>query len=469
VDSADATTGNHPLARRRGGVLCHISSLPGAHRGGTLGTQALRFLDFMARAGLTVWQVLPLNPPDRFGSPYHSASLFALHEGLVDPALDVTNAQQLRRYTDRRGEAFERFLRSEAYWLTDYCRFRTATVHHGADWYAWPEGLRSHDAQALARFDRRWRPQLEAARLAQFAVHDAVTSLREEAASRGVLLFGDMPLYPAYASADVWAHQALFELDDGGRPRRVAGVPPDYFSADGQLWGNPLYDWQALARTDYAWWTERLAAQLRLLDVVRIDHFRGLEAYWAVPRDAASAVSGAWCTGPGDALLRALRARWDPLPVVAEDLGIITPQVTALREAFALPGMRVLQFAFSGDSTNPHLPANYVAHTVAYTGTHDNDTTVGWYESLDAPTRGQVAGVVDASLGMPWSLIDAVFRSRANTAIVPMQDYLGLDSTHRMNTPGVAAGNWRWQMSAGQMSDDLAQRIRAMLQATGRA
>ncbi|HEY6597812.1 MAG TPA: 4-alpha-glucanotransferase, partial [Pseudomonadales bacterium] len=292
-------------------------------------------------------------------------------------------------------------------------------------------------------------------------------ALRREAAARGVLLFGDLPLYPAYESADVWAHPEIFLLDEAQRPRLVAGVPPDYFSATGQLWGNPIYAWDALAASHFAWWIERLESQLELFDLVRIDHFRGLQAYWGIPANADSARAGAWYAAPGAELLRALRQRFEPLAVVAEDLGVITPEVDALREAFGLPGMRVLQFAFSGDPDNPHLPANYRANTVAYTGTHDNDTTLGWYRSLEPA----VASAVDrfAVGAMPWALIEVLCRSAANTVIVPMQDLLGLDGRHRMNTPGVASGNWRWRFEWPQVDAELAPRVRTLLRATGRA
>jgi 4-alpha-glucanotransferase len=248
----------------------------------------------------------------------------------------------------------------------------------------------------------------------------------------------------------------------------VAGVPPDYFSATGQLWGNPLYDWAALAADEFRWWLARLETQLTLFDVVRIDHFRGLEAYWAVPAGALDASSGRWRPAPGSGLLDAARRRFPGMPLVAEDLGIITPAVEALRDRFALPGMRVLQFGFSGDPDNPHLPENYVEHTLAYTGTHDNDTTLGWYRSLDAGARGLVDRYLGGAPEMPWALIRAVFDSRANVALVPLQDYLGLDGRARMNTPGVAAGNWRWQASAEALTPALAARIRAVVDRSGR-
>jgi len=454
------------LGRRRAGVLCHITSLPGRAATGTLGTDALRFLDFMADAGLSIWQVLPLNPPDQFGSPYHSGSLFALHEALIDPALRLRSAAELRRHALRNSDAYDQFVRASAYWLDDYCRFSVLRRRFGADWSNWPAPLRRRDEQALLELDTSSRTALDEVRHGQFAIHAGMFRLRSEARARGVLLFGDLPLYPAFDSADVWAHQEIFLLDAHQRPSVLAGVPPDYFSATGQLWGNPIYAWEALARSGYAWWVERIRSQLALFDIVRIDHFRGLQAYWAVPPEADDARAGTWRDGPGAALLDVLRDRINPLTLVAEDLGVITPDVDLLRETFGLPGMRVLQFAFSGDAHNPHLPANYRPNTVAYTGTHDNDTTLGWYQSLEPEVRD----VVDQLAGgaVPWSLIEALCRSNANTAIVPLQDLLGLDSKHRMNTPGVAVGNWRWRFDWAQVPPELASRIRTLLNSSGR-
>ncbi len=457
------------LSTRSGGVLCHVTSLPGPATTGTLGNHAREFLEFMQRAGLSLWQMLPLNPPDEYGSPYHSESLFALNAALLDPTLGLSDAAALQSYVHARSDAFDEFEAQQNYWLSDFCRFSVARAMHGGDWTSWPVPLRTRDPVALVRFDGEQAAALATVSHAQFAIAEGFASLRDEAALRGVRLFGDMPLYPAFESADVWAHQDVFLLDAHQRPRYVAGVPPDYFSATGQLWGNPVYDWDRLEETRFSWWIERMQAQLRLFDVVRIDHFRGLDAFWAVPPDAVSAAAGEWRAAPGRALLNALRARFDPLPVVAEDLGVITPQVDALREEFGLPGMRVAQFAFSGDSDNPHLPRNYAANTVAYTGTHDNDTTVGWYRSLDQRTRTEVDRMTGASEEMPWSLIEVVLGSTANLAMIPMQDFLGLDGAHRMNTPGETQGNWNWRYERSQLTPQLADRIKSRLAANGRA
>ncbi len=457
------------LSHRCAGVLCHITSLPGPGVTGTLGRSAQEFLDFIERAGLSVWQMLPLNPPDRHGSPYHSASLFALHTALLDPGLDLANEARLVKYASTHADAYEAFIADQAYWLDDYCRYEVGSRIHGTDWAVWPDGLRRYDGDALVRLDREYRADLEGLRLAQFAVAHGFAALRREAASRRVRLFGDMPLYPAFDSADVWAHQDLFQLDNRQRPRCVAGVPPDYFSKTGQLWGNPVYDWNTMAERGFVWWVERMKSQLRVFDLVRIDHFRGLESYWAVPPDASSAAAGSWQPASGRALLAKLHDSFDELPVVAEDLGVITPQVNALRDEFSLPGMRVAQFAFSGDPDNPHLPVNYVENAVAYTGTHDNDTTLGWYLSLDETTRNEVDRLAGTDQPMPWPLIEMVLRSTANLAIVPMQDFLRLDGAHRMNTPGIPEGNWAWRFNTRRLTRDLAAQIRSSLRRTARA
>jgi 4-alpha-glucanotransferase len=454
------------LGQRRAGVLCHITSLPGAFRHGTLGDHALRFLDFLQQCGFSLWQMLPLNPPDRFGSPYCSASLFAIDASLLDPALGLDDDAALRGYADRNAGAFERFRATATAWLDDFCRYRVASRIHGADWASWPPPLRRRDTLALQHFDTAHRRVLDQLAFAQFAAHHEFVRLREAAAARDIVLFGDMPLYPAFESADVWSEQRFFELDHAGRPQLVAGVPPDYFSATGQLWGNPVYAWDALEQCGFQWWVHRLTAQLALFDVVRVDHFRGLQAYWAIPRDATSARAGSWYPAPGRELLTALEACFAPLPIAAEDLGVITPEVDALREAFGLPGMRVLQFAFSGDADNPHLPANYTTNTIAYTGTHDNDTTLGWYRSLPDALQREV--VRFAAGPLPQALLRVLWRCRANTAIVPMQDLLALDSRHRMNTPGRAEGNWRWRFEWAQLDAGLAVRIRENLSQSDR-
>ena len=448
LGTVDAT---HPLARRRAGILCHMTSLP------TTAVQpgvddAQRFVDFLASAGMHLWQVLPLNPPDAYGSPYSSDSLHALTPALTRDLADVAVVQ----YARTRASEYETFRHTEQAWLPDYVLYVAISRDHGADWTRWPQPLRMREARALAAYERLQEPALDALRARQFVAAQRWHSMKAAANARGIVVLGDAPLYPALASADVWAARSLFALDAEGRPAEVAGVPPDYFSATGQLWGNPVYAWAAHVATGFAWWTERLRHQLALFDVVRIDHFRGLDAFWSIPADAETAVAGHWCAAPGHGLLTRLRSALGALPLVAEDLGVITESVDRLRDDFALPGMRVLQFAFSGDPDNPHLPSNYVENTVAYTGTHDNDTTKGWYEALPETARSAVDRLFGATSDPARRAIEIVFESVARTAIVPMQDVLGLGSNARMNVPGERDGNWQWRCPSDALTGALA-------------
>jgi 4-alpha-glucanotransferase len=448
-------------------VLCHVTSLPGPEGSGTLGEEAFRFIDFMSAAGLSIWQVLPLNPPDPHGSPYQSTSLSACSPLLIDGS-ELERAGGRAAWLHGRESSYAEFRRVSAAWLEDYACFTVAGRIHAAAWFRWPAPLRDRDPQALSEFARRHAAAVEEICIEQFVVFEQWQRVRRAANDRGILLLGDLPLYPALASADVWSNRRFFQLDPDGRPAAVAGVPPDYFSATGQLWGNPLYDWDALARDGFRWWIARLRAQLALFDVVRIDHFRGLEAYWSVPAGAPDAIGGRWCKAPGQTLLDAIRAEFPSMPMVAEDLGIITPEVEVLRDAFGLPGMRVLQFAFSGDPANPHLLEHHVPHALAYSGTHDNDTTLGWYRSLDDTARSAVDRYLGGAPELPWAMIERLFASRANSAIVPLQDYLALDGRARMNTPGVADGNWRWRFARGVLTPALARRIRTAVVAADR-
>ncbi len=429
--------------RRRGGVLCHITSLPGAGDIGTLGAGAREFVDFIGDAGLSIWQMLPLNPPDSYRSPYHSSSLFALDPNLLDPALGLSDPTVLEHFVSARGDAFDRFASTQAFWLTDYCRFVAASALHGPDWLNWPVGLRMRASDALERFDRDNRRAIEVASMRQFAVDEGFANLRFEAAARGVALFGDMPLYPAFDSADVWAHQDVFLLDTNQRPSYVAGVPPDYFSANGQLWGNPVYDWDTPG-----------TGRIRLVDraaegaaaVVRHGADRSLQRSGGVLGDTARRDR---CVGrhlaarrPGDALLeRASRSGRTVAGGRRRPRCDHAGRSMHCANAFELPGMRVLQFAFSGDPHNPHLPSNYVANTVAYTGTHDNDTTLGWYHES---RRATCEASVDR---LPDSVRHAVVadRPRARVGCARLRSFrcrISSRSTamHRMNTPGVADG-----------------------------
>jgi 4-alpha-glucanotransferase len=395
---------------RASGVLLHPTSLPG----GRLGPEAYRFVDWLQEAGQSWWQMLPLGPTDEFGSPYNTSSAFAATRSLLaDPKAPVAEAE------------LADFRHRQAFWLDDY-------VHATGD-------------GALAdqvRFEREW------------------DALRAYARERGVGLIGDVPIFVSRDGIDVHAHPELFLRDV------VAGAPPDYYNATGQLWGSALYDWPALRRTGYRWWVERLRRALEHVDVVRIDHFRGFVASWAVPRRNRTAANGRWRRGPGAALFRAIEAELGGLPVIAEDLGRITPAVTALRERLGLPGMRVLQFGFRGRADSPHRLENHARRSVVYTGTHDNDTATGWWRSL-SPGEREATGLDPAE--PHWSLLRLAFSSSAQLAIVPAQDLLGLGSEARMNTPGRAEGNWSWRLEPGQLTDAHAQRLRTETEAAGRA
>ncbi|MBM5811984.1 MAG: 4-alpha-glucanotransferase [Gammaproteobacteria bacterium] len=478
------------LARRRAGVLLHPTSLPGPADHGDLGQTAHDFLEFLAAAGFSVWQMLPLGPVNESRSPYQTHSLAAgdpallspealIADGLLPAGQSVTRAQAWRRawvqFRNRRpaglvGE-FEAFRERERNWLDDYALFGALRDQQAQrPWYEWPAELRDREPAALARARRGLADPIGAHAFAQFLFARQWSALRTHARALGILLFGDLPVYPAHDSAEVWAGRSLFDLAADGRPRRVSGVPPDAFSADGQMWNTPVYAWNTARAELLDWWAARLRHERGRFDVLRIDHFRGLEAFWAIPADAPSAAAGAWYPAPGHELLARL-AREPLCPgLVAEDLGVITAEVTALRRAFGLPGMRVLQFAFDGLPDNPHLPAAHEEDCVAYTGTHDNDTTVGWWGTLDDATRGRVLALTGRlSEPMPWPLVDLALGSVARLAMLPMQDCLALGSAARMNRPATSDGNWRWRMMPGTAGGALAAELRARLQRAGRA
>jgi len=466
------------LNRRRAGVLLHPTSLPDAQYG-ALGQAARNFVEWLRVGGFTVWQFLPLGPVGSDRSPYFARSNHAGDPGLVDLA---TLAQDGLIAHDRLGavsrdellaeatlalqapgprrEAYETFRAEAAHWLPDYSLFMAVQAREsGRPWWQWPEALRDRNAAALRKARRELAVEIARIEACQYFFYTQWGALRRYAADRGVLLFGDVPIYLAPDSVEVWAHRKLFQLDDAGLPTAVAGVPPDYFSVDGQLWGNPLYRWEEHQRTRFQWWIERLRAQFALFDLVRIDHFRGLEAYWAVPAGAPTAATGEWRKAPGEALLAAARKAFGTLEVVAEDLGVITPEVEALRDGQHLPGMRIAQFGFDGADTNVHVLHNWTANAVGYTGTHDNDTTLGWFRHLDGDARQFVADYVgtsqdDVVIGMSR----AVLASVAQLAVIPMQDLLCLGTDARMNLPGTIEGNWLWKFSWHEVPSWLADR-----------
>jgi 4-alpha-glucanotransferase len=476
------------LAARRAGVLLHPTSLPGPHGRGTLGADARRFVDWLAAGGFSVWQTLPLGVTDAYGSPYGLRSAHAGDPRFIDaaqlasisalPRIDAADDRAARYAsfaalaTAAQKRSFAEYVRAHRRWLLPYGLFELISERFdGSPWWQWSAPYRDRHATALRECLAARREPLRALVFEQYLFELQWAALKRYANERGVHLFGDLPFYVDRNSVDVWWNRNLFALDERGEPLAVAGVPPDYFNADGQLWGNPLYDWDAMERADFRWWIERIGAQLDRFDLLRIDHFRALESYWAIPAGAPTARLGQWRHGRGDALLEKLRARLGEVPLVAEDLGMITDEVQALRDKFTLPGMVVLQFAFDGSPDNPHLPALHERNAVVYTGTHDNDTTVGWYAALDSRERE----IVHRTLGVgpapsvPEFLIDEAYSSNAALAIVPMQDLLARDSGARMNTPGTVFGNWRWRFEWPDVPASLAAKSRERAVRSGRA
>ncbi len=479
---------------RSAGILLHPTSLPGRHGIGELGDEAYRFLDFLGAAHVRLWQMLPLGPTGYGDSPYQCFSAFAGNPLLIAvpgpdaplPAHEVDFARVVplkRALVDAAidrfepDDAFHAFVAAQAYWLPDYALFAALKdAHGGRPWTAWDAGAARREPGALASWRARLAPAIHRVQVEQFLFASQFVALRRASAARGIQLVGDLPIYVAHDSADVWAHPELFLLRDDGSPAVQAGVPPDYFSATGQLWGNPLYNWEAMERTGFAWWIERMRHSFAAFDLVRIDHFRGFEAFWEVPGDAVTAAGGRWVKGPGEALFGALEAALGPLPVIAENLGVITPAVERLRQRYGLPGMHIMQFSFgpSGDALNVR-PRDFPPHSVVYTGTHDNDTTVGWWYSTGADDSTRDAAAVAAeraearvhldttSLEIHWAMIQAAMATASNTAIIPMQDVLGLGSEARMNRPGRPDGNWRWRFSWDQVTPAITAQLRALV------
>jgi len=468
-----------PEARRRAGILLHPTSLPGPGGGGDLGPDAYRFADFLHAAGFSVWQTLPLGPTHEDGSPYQCLSAHAGNPGLVAPRIlhedgwleDLPEPDEdplrtaYQAFCRNAGQperaAFQAFASEQEHWLDDFALFMAIREEHGGPWWHWPPALRDRAPEALADAHRRRGDEVDFHRFVQWQFFRQWDGLKAYANQRGILLFGDMPIFVAHDSSEVWAHRDLFALDAEGQPETVAGVPPDYFSETGQYWGNPHYRWDRLAADDYQWWIQRLRTLLRLFDWVRIDHFRGFAAFWESPA-GASATEGRWIPGPGHDFFREVEKALGQLPLVAEDLGVITPEVNALRDDFGLPGMKILQFGFDSDADNPYLPHNHCPNSVVYTGTHDNNTTLGWWQE-DCPEWVQER--VLEYLGrpgepMPWPLIRAALASVARTAVVPMQDLLELGAAYRMNEPATVEGNWGWRFDWQDIPEDMASRAR---------
>jgi 4-alpha-glucanotransferase len=498
-----------PPGHRAAGVLLHVTSLPSPYGIGDVGPAARAWIDHLHEAGQSWWQALPLGPTGYGDSPYQPLSSFAGSWLVISP--DDLVADGLLRADDAAGPSFpetavaydavtsfklrllqtawanfragagrelklayEQFRNNQAHWLDDYALFRALKVRYGgAAYLEWPAELVRRSPAAVARARGDLEGQIDQACLAQFLLFRQADRLKEYAHARGVRLIGDLPFYVSPDSSDVWANPELFLLDDRHRPRFVGGVPPDYFTSQGQLWGNPVYDWDALRRTGYRWYIDRVRALLAHVDLIRLDHFRGFAAAWHVPAGAPTAQTGRWVPGPGADLFHAARRELGALPFVAEDLGVITADVRALRDQFHVPGTRVLQFAFDGSPDNPDLPDNYVPNTVVYTGTHDNDTTRGWYEGLPPDQRqslwhhlkrpgGEGSEAAPALLRLAWS-------SPAALALAPLQDLLNLGSEARMNVPGRAEGNWRWRCTQAMLAAPVFQRLRHLTESSNRS
>ena len=491
---------------RASGVLLHPTSLPSRFGIGDFGPDAYRFVDALVEMGQKLWQVLPLGPTGYGDSPYQCFSAFAgnpllislerlVEENALSPddlnavpsfpahqvaygdVIEFKQALLYRSYiyflqyaSAERHAAFEAFCADNADWLDDYALFMALkAAHKGEAWTAWQDDVARRTATALSRARSQLADAIQKQKYLQFQFFRQWHALKRYANEKGVKIIGDIPIFVAFDSADVWAHRELFHLDERGKPTVVAGVPPDYFSPTGQRWGNPLYRWDVMAKQGYQWWIARCRAAFAMFDYVRIDHFRGFEAYWEVPASEPTAVNGRWVKGPGKAMFQAVQNALGQLPIIAEDLGVITPEVKALRDALGFPGMRVLHFAFVADASSDFLPHNYVRNTVAYAGTHDNDTTIGWFEKLDPVTRQQVLDYTGSDgTQINWALIRLLLMSVADTVILTLQDVMGLGSEARMNLPGRADGNWQWRFTWDQLTDDIQARLRKLTAIYGR-
>jgi 4-alpha-glucanotransferase len=502
---------------RLAGILLHPTSFPGPHGIGELGAEATAFLDFLKQTGIRLWQVLPLGPTGYGDSPYQCFSAFAGNPLLVsldrlceDGLLSAADLKKRPQFPERavdfgpvieykrpllarafaafekgsrpaQSDAFEAFCRQHASWLPDFALFMALKrANGGVAWHTWDRGLVLRTPEALDKARHELARDMRAVEFEQWLFFEQWESVRQQAHARGITIMGDIPIFVAHDSADVWAHPQIFHLAADGRPSFQAGVPPDYFSATGQLWGNPLYRWDALARSGYAWWIDRFRAVLALVDRVRLDHFRGFEAFWQVPGEAATAEHGQWVKGPGAAFFEALNGAFGTLPIVAEDLGVITPEVEALRDRFGFPGMAILQFAFGADAhANDFLPHSFPKNKVVYSGTHDNDTVVGWWTAgvgdttrtqaeVDKEHERALAYVGGDGSQIHWDFIRTLMVSVADTAIVPLQDVLGLGGEARMNLPGRPSGNWGWRYTASDLTPALRARLRALTEASGR-
>jgi len=490
---------------RTSGILLHPTSLPGKYGIGTLGIQAREFIDFLAKAKQHYWQVLPLGPTGFADSPYQCFSAHAGNPNLIDleelvrdrllterdletfPYLgdgsvnfELAIPERMRllevafnRFTnldDQRQKLKYRNFQKEHRWLNDYALFRAIHAAKAQKpWYTWEEPIKRRDPNAIIQYQQQLREEIEYQKFLQFIFFKQWLAIKDYAHKRSVRIIGDIPIYVALDSADTWANTSLFEFDSDQKPLLVGGVPPDYFSTSGQLWGNPIFRWREVREELYQWWVDRIRTNLLLFDVVRIDHFRGFAAYWAVPYGDKTAENGTWVTGPGSDFFESMIEQLGPLPVIAEDLGVITPDVNELRDMFRFPGMKILSFAFDSAEVNNYLPYTYGKNYVVYTGTHDNDTIVGWFRSASEPDRKFALEYLNhPEEEIHWAMIRLAWASVASTAIIPLQDLFGLDTTARMNIPGTTDNNWRWRARKDDFTDELAQKMAEITRLYGR-
>jgi 4-alpha-glucanotransferase len=494
---------------RSSGILLHPTSLPSPYGIGDLGSGAYEFIDFLQRTQQTYWQVLPLGPTGYGNSPYLCYSAIAGNPLLISPERLVTEGwlkdteleshrhlpaekvdfdrvvlsktelldSAYRHYRQQASPAeqakVEKFIASQGQWLVDYALFMAFhEFYQDTPWYEWPTPIAQRQPEALAEQQKLLADRISYYQFVQFVFHEQWVALKEYAGERGIQVIGDIPIYVAHDSADVWANPEIFQLDpETGAAKLMAGVPPDYFSETGQLWGNPVYNWERLQETNFAWWINRFRSLLKLVDIIRIDHFRGFEAFWAVPQGELTAMDGEWVKAPGMEFFEELERQLGSLPILAEDLGVITPEVEELRDRFKFPGMKVLQFAFGSDNDNPFLPFNYDRNFVVYTGTHDNDTTVGWFDKAEGQERDRTLRYLGgiSSMGIHWDLIRLAASSVASMVILPMQDVLGCDGASRMNFPGTIGGNWQWRYRSDQLTPEIEQQLSRVTEAYGRA
>ncbi len=487
---------------RKAGILLHPTSLPSKEGIGTLGNEAYRFIDFLSKSKQKLWQIFPLGPTGYGDSPYQCFSAFAgnpylidletlVNEGYLDASVLEVNFGDNKEsidygmiYTNKlpllknafsrfnvENNDFVQFNNDNDYWLDNYSLFAALKTHfNGEAWSNWPSELKNREVEALNEYKNKLVDEINYQKFLQFMFFKQWNSVKAYANQKGVEIIGDIPIFVSMDSADAWSNPEIFLFDKDRNPVKVAGVPPDYFSATGQLWGNPLFDWAKLKETGYKWWIDRVKANLSLYDIIRIDHFRGFESYWAINYGETTAINGKWEKGPGIDLFKAIKDALGEINIIAEDLGILTDEVVELKESAGFPGMKILQFAFDQDPENEYLPHNYETNTVVYTGTHDNDTTNSWYFKLSDEEKGEVRDYLNVSDDsyIVYSMIRLALRSVADTAIIPMQDYLNLGEFARINTPGLASGNWQWRLSGWELNDDLAVTIAHLTEIYGR-